>query len=405
MGGSSVSNVLIGFILMSLFCTICSLCSVSSVYGTIYAGMLNFANYLQSMPPTQENINNPETIPYTGSDPYYIVYPDQSPNPSSNPTSNPTDTIEDNQPPTLEYEPENTENDIPVSVNDPVNNKFYLISGSINNSMRRGDYILSPNNLYKLLFQMNGNLVLYDLTSPSGTPVSIWSSKTMNTRSNRVTLENTGYLEINFVDGNKTKNIWTSVNNRNINNQTGPYKLVLQNDRNLVIYDANLNIMWSSNTALTAPEINEPPVNNTAEEYAPVNTPETNPESMPESMPETYYNYLASDSTTNNVLNIGSKLVSLNGKYALNFNTNNTVTLNPTNNPIQIIWKISGKYASKLTLMPSGNLVLTNTKDILWQSNTKNIGKAPYEFVLLDDRNLVIRDSTKYVIWKSDTRI
>jgi len=385
-------NFIIGFILLFFLCVIFSFCYM-------YFERTSIVNYFQQKPVKPVKPEKPESINMTETtEPIY----DQL-------TSN--------------------------------NNIYKLVSGSSNNLISLGNYMLSPNMMYQLVFKKDGDLVLYDLTSPSGTPISVWSTKTMNTRSNIVILNSNGILEINRINGIDNKNIWSS-SNKNTNNSSGPYNLVLQNDRNLVIYDANSNIVWSSNTALSAPEMNNPPVNNIAEENAPViNNPEVMPEviheleqeleqelepevrqmPIPSDKKYTILDLLDSSSPDTSKLLYYNSLVSPNGLYTLGiyyYNqqssdfTTSVLRIHPTGNIQNILQSLSfpNVIPDRLSITPDGNLEFygwTNDPmrlELVWQTNTKNLGKAPYKLMLQDDGILVIRDSDQNIIWKSNTK-
>ena len=115
---------------------------------------------------------------------------------------------------------------------------------------------------YKLVMQNDRNLVIYDCYG-----TAIWASNTYET--NLDTLENDQVLNQNSVlisknqnfcarmqeDGNfvcyhgmnfQSQNAFWASNTGGIG--LGPFRLVCQNDGNLVLYDRQGNATWSSNT-------------------------------------------------------------------------------------------------------------------------------------------------------------
>jgi len=101
------------------------------------------------------------------------------------------------------------------------------------------DYLISQNGLWKLKYQTDGNLVLYNADESQ----SYWESGTWNTG------QAPGYVKLQL-DGNLVMvgspdigAIWAT--------NTYPYPgatFRLQDDRNLIIADANNNLVWSPNT-------------------------------------------------------------------------------------------------------------------------------------------------------------
>ena len=102
--------------------------------------------------------------------------------------------------------------------------------------------IISLNGSYNMIYQTDGNFVLYS----SGTPV--WSFNTVGFAYGSYTvgsiyLNPDGYLEMLDAGGISR---WTS----NAPSGTGPYRFVLQNDRNAVIYDSTETAIWSTGTGI-----------------------------------------------------------------------------------------------------------------------------------------------------------
>lgn len=92
----------------------------------------------------------------------------------------------------------------------------------------------SEDGKYSLIYQNDGNLVLYKFNRP------IWATNTGGRASKYLAFQDDG----NFVLYGFTTTLWTS----NSNGESGRC-LVLQGDGNLVIYNSNGSAVWASNTA------------------------------------------------------------------------------------------------------------------------------------------------------------
>jgi hypothetical protein len=96
--------------------------------------------------------------------------------------------------------------------------------------------IYSKNKIYKLVYQDDGNLVIYKNGQP------IWATNTNNKGTGRAIMQGDGNLVIYTLEG---KPIWAS-------NTSAPKfngsRLVMQDDGNLVIYMTNGKPAWASNT-------------------------------------------------------------------------------------------------------------------------------------------------------------
>jgi hypothetical protein len=118
-------------------------------------------------------------------------------------------------------------------------------------SMTAGQYLLSPNGNYKLLFQPDGNLAMYDLT----TGIAVWVADNNQPYSTtgplgpyipqEVYMNGTLYL-----DDQVRSRQWmpTLSADARFEGLTTRAHLSLQNDSNLVIID--IQALWASNTAI-----------------------------------------------------------------------------------------------------------------------------------------------------------
>jgi hypothetical protein len=98
------------------------------------------------------------------------------------------------------------------------------------------------NELTKLVFQRDGNLVLYRGGDPDWEP--LWASDTAGKGASKLAFQADGNLVIYASRGGKDVPIWASnTAGRNV------AKLALQDDCNLVLYDGAGKPYWASNTA------------------------------------------------------------------------------------------------------------------------------------------------------------
>lgn len=122
----------------------------------------------------------------------------------------------------------------------------YLFGGAAPNTLSGGaglspgQYLLSPNRAYQLLYQGDGNLVLY-----RGDGVALWSSGTTGLTPGHVTMQADGNLVIYGPGGVPQYVTGTSGNANAI--------LTLQNDGNLVIYTTGGVPVFVTNTSQYAP--------------------------------------------------------------------------------------------------------------------------------------------------------
>ena len=100
-----------------------------------------------------------------------------------------------------------------------------------------GSRLISPNGLWRLAMQPDGNLVLYLQGQP------YWSSGTRGHAGDYAVMQSDG----NFVIYQSSRAIWSSASSRSV---TGAYFLSVQNDGNVVIYSPTNKHIWATNTPL-----------------------------------------------------------------------------------------------------------------------------------------------------------
>lgn len=106
--------------------------------------------------------------------------------------------------------------------------------------LRPGQYLSSPNGMYELRLQADGNLVIYRV---SVTTVATWSTRTDGAGSNVfLGVQGDGNLVLYSNVGGTLHAIWAS-------GSTRPADLELQNDGNLVMYASGRVATWASGTA------------------------------------------------------------------------------------------------------------------------------------------------------------
>lgn len=98
--------------------------------------------------------------------------------------------------------------------------------------MLPGESLTSANRQFRLLYQLDGNLVLYDDSSH----VAVWSSVTSGMAAGRVSMQPDGNLVVYDAAGQFH---WAT----STSGSTGA-RMMLQNDGNMVIYDAANAVVW-----------------------------------------------------------------------------------------------------------------------------------------------------------------
>jgi hypothetical protein len=214
-------------------------------------------------------------------------------------------------------------------------------------SLKPGEDRKSRNGRFKLSLQLDGNLVLYDNGS------AYWASGTHGRAVSKLLMQCDG----NLVLYGYHKPIWAS------GTDGQPHaRLVLQDDGNLVIYRPNAPV-WASHTRRTAA---------------------TGPSA-----------YL--DAGKN--LERGKTLSEPGGRFRLTLQDDGNLVLYDQKSPI---WDSGthGKAVSKLSMQHDGNLVLYGYHKPVWSTHTSN---HPGAFLALQpDGNLVIYRKS-YPVWASNT--
>jgi hypothetical protein len=102
-------------------------------------------------------------------------------------------------------------------------------------TLNKGDRLISHNKQYRLIFQGDGNLVLYKSGGQA-----LWSTRTNGSGASRLILQGDGNLVL-YKSGGQA--LWSTRTNG-----SGASRLILQNDGNLVIYKFSGGHSWASGT-------------------------------------------------------------------------------------------------------------------------------------------------------------
>jgi hypothetical protein len=118
----------------------------------------------------------------------------------------------------------------------------YIISNNLaKNSILRGYHLVSNNDRFILLMQSDGNLVGYDRAYTPMQP--FWSSATNNSAGFLTKIGSDADVKLS-TSGNTL--LWRT----NTSSTNEPFRLIMQNDRNIVLYDASYTALWHSVTYL-----------------------------------------------------------------------------------------------------------------------------------------------------------
>lgn len=225
-------------------------------------------------------------------------------------------------------------------------------------SLLPGQQRQSTNGIYRLLYQHDGNLVLYKNGNQA-----LWHSKTHGKSAGKVEMRYSGELVI--LNAQNVK-IWSSNTNRPENRGS---RVIVQNDGNLVIYSRTNEVLWFTGTIQ-----NPPNVSNVLQPGA--------------------------------FLKPGEKLLSPNGRYQLIYqHDGNLVLYRPGN---LAIWstRTNGQAAGKCLMNKSnGNLILfTPNNRAIWSTQVGSNANRDSRLVLQNDGNLVIYRPNNTVVWSTQTQ-
>jgi len=124
-----------------------------------------------------------------------------------------------------------------------------------NQFLQPNGFLQSANKRYKLIMQTDGNFVGYQEDKP------FWASNTSGRPGGFVIMQTDGNLVLNAGTApiNNQGAFWSSQTNGK--GVPGKYRLVMRNDRNIVIYDLTNQAIWASNTNIASLKTYEGPEN------------------------------------------------------------------------------------------------------------------------------------------------
>jgi hypothetical protein len=225
--------------------------------------------------------------------------------------------------------------------------------------------ITSLNGRYYLIYQTDGNLVLYK-RYPNGSQKALWASGTNGKGGNRCIMQGDGNLVI-YNPANKA--LWSS----NTFHDPGS-TFVMQDDGNGVIYNTAKKAIWASNTV-------QKPV-------------PSGPTATGDTM------------RPGQVLNPGQSIRSNSGKFTFILQTDGNLVLykNLSTGGQKSLWasNTNGKPTQVCIMQGDGNLVLYDVDGkALWSSNTFHDAGA--RLVMQDDGNAVIYRVNNSAAWATNT--
>ena len=240
-----------------------------------------------------------------------------------------------------------------VSVNPPLTVAGQLSAGQ---GLTAGQSITSPDGRFNLIYQTDGNLVLYGPGHQA-----LWNSQTWGKPTGVAIMQTDGNLVVYDPNGHA---LW--------NSRTWGHPgagLTLQNDGNLVIYDANGHALWNTMTFVP------PMAANTAGRL-----------------------------TANQGLLRGQSISSPDGRFTLSFQQDgNLVLYGPTH---KALWAshTDGRSVWEAIMQADGNLVIYDRSNhSLWNSGTW--GHAGAALTIGNDGNLAIRDANNNLLWATHTAV
>jgi len=213
-----------------------------------------------------------------------------------------------------------------------------------------GQQLLSPNHTFRVILQTDGNLVVYNASNQP-----IWSSGTNGRSVAYLAMQGDSNLVLRGTDGVA---VWTTTTQ----GMGGTY-LSMQDDGNLIVYTSSNQATWSIQTG----RINFP-----AHLYG------------------------------GQYLYPGQQLLSPGHHFRLLLQGDgNLVIYNQYNQPI---WSTgtNGRPTAYLAMQPDGNLILRDIySNPIWISNT--FGRGATDLALQDDGNLVLYTPSLHAVWSSQT--
>jgi hypothetical protein len=211
--------------------------------------------------------------------------------------------------------------------------------------------LTSANGTYRLAMQADGNLVLYD-----GGGEALWSSRTAGKPVVQCAMQGDGNLVLDDQAGNA---VWASGSA----GHPGSH-LVVQDDGNVVIYSPSNRTVWSTHTDHAVLDGDQLPAGSN--------------------------------------LIIGRELTSADGTYRLAMQTDGNLVLYDGGG--EALWssRTAGKPVVQCAMQDDGNLVLDDQAgNAVWASGSA--GHPGSHLVVQDDGNVVIYDPSNRPVWSTHT--
>jgi hypothetical protein len=227
-----------------------------------------------------------------------------------------------------------------------------------NQGLTTGQAITSADGRFRLILQLDGNLVLY---RPGNIP--LWASNTAGHPNIwDVVMQDDGNLVIYDI---RSQPVWAS----NTNRHPGAW-ITVQNDGNLVIYDSANHPLFASNTAVPSQPV------------AP---------SQPDQL------------LPNQGLTVGQSLSSADDRFRLTLQGDgNLVLYRPGNVPLWASNTDGHSDVWDVVMQGDGNLVIYSVRGRpLWASNTS--GRSGARMIVQNDGNVVVYDSANHPLWATNT--
>ncbi|MDI3243274.1 curculin domain-containing protein [Arthrobacter sp. AL08] len=219
-------------------------------------------------------------------------------------------------------------------------------------SLHPGDTLTSANGLYGLMYQADGNLVLYGPDGP------LWASGTDGMPAGVCVMQADGNLVLYGPDEDYA---WGSKTDNNPGS-----RLIIQNDGNVVIYRPDGTAAWATETSVPAGSAVQGDVMQSGA-----------------------------------VLNPGDTVRSANGLYGLMYQADGNLVLYGPDGPL---WdsQTDGRPAGVCIMQADGNLVLYGPdEEYVWDSQTDN---NPGSWLIIqDDGNVVIYRPNDTATWVTGT--
>ena len=235
--------------------------------------------------------------------------------------------------------------------------------------LRAGEEARSADGRCVLVYQGDGNLVLYDA---NGT--ALWSSGTAGVSTGRTVMQGDGNLVI--YDGDGTA-VWAS----GTAGHPGA-RLIIQNDSNVVVYDRDNVAVWSTGTAQNMPRRADPP--------APP-TPSPRPGRPGAGV-------LAPGAT----LQANGAVASEDGRYSLTYQGDGNLVLYDESRVALWATGTAGTDPGFVAMQGDGNLVVYDSSGTpVWASWTD--GHPNARLCVQPDGNVVIYDGRGEAIWSTNT--